>query len=190
MKSLGNRFIQTRTGPHIQIAEPSAADELLDLGLESAARRQRLLFFCSCQWPRCDGEIACHRTTVAGLVLAAAKKRAVPVDVVEWPGGEARQIDLDVTPQVFAAVRMGRMTVPLGDQPDLAKVAGLPWCSIVTLCSIGEKLPRVVGPAIRQKDQWALPVLFHFSEPDTGLSAYLQEAVKLRKGWGLEAASA
>jgi hypothetical protein len=190
MKSLGNRFIQTRTGPTIQIAEPSAADELLDLALESAARRQRLLFFCSCQWPCCDGDIACHRTTVAGLILTAAKKRTVPVEVVEWPGGEPRQIDLDVTPQVFAAVRKGRMTVPLGNQADLAEVAGLPWCSGATLRSKGEKLHRLVGPAIRQKDQWALPILFHDSEPDTGLPAYHQEAVKLRKGWGLEAASA
>ncbi len=191
MKSLGNKFIQTRTGPFIQIAEPSAADELLDLALESAGHKQRLLFFCSCQWPRCDGEIACHRTTVAGLVLAAAKKRAVPVEVVEWPGGEPRQIDLDMTPQVFAAVRKGRMTAPLGKQPDLAEVAGLPWCSVATLRSNGEKLHRVVGPAIRQPDQWVLPILFHDSEPDPGLSAYQgKEAVKLRKGLGLEAASA
>src|ERR1700722_11407963 len=31
MKSLGNKFIVTRTGPNIQIADPGAADELLDL---------------------------------------------------------------------------------------------------------------------------------------------------------------
>jgi hypothetical protein len=68
MKSLGNKFIQTRTGPFIQIAEPSAADTLLDLALESARNKQRLLFFCGCQWPMCGGEIACHRTTVAELV--------------------------------------------------------------------------------------------------------------------------
>jgi hypothetical protein len=138
MKSLGNKFIQTRTGPFIQIAEPSAADELLDLALESASHNRRVLFFCSCRWPMCDGEIACHRTTVAGLVLSAAKKRTVPVEIVEWPGGEPRQIDLEVTAQVFASVRKGRMTVPLGKQPDLAEVAGLPWCSIATLQSNGE----------------------------------------------------
>jgi hypothetical protein len=75
MKSLGNKFIQSQTGANIQIAEPAAADELLDLAIDSARRKQRLLFFCSCQWPRWDGEIACHRTTVADLVLTAAKKR-------------------------------------------------------------------------------------------------------------------
>jgi len=128
MKSLGNKFIRTRTGPNIQIAEPAAADELLDLAVDLGRCKQRLLFFCSCQWPRCDGEIACHRTTVAEFVLKAAKKRGVQVEIVEWPGGEPKQIDVDVTPQMFAAVRKGRMTIPLGNGPDLAEVAGLPWC--------------------------------------------------------------
>jgi hypothetical protein len=190
MKSLGNKFIQTRTGPGIQIADPSAADDLLDVALDAAGHKQRLLFFCSCQWPRCDGEIACHRTTVAGLVLEAAKRRGVPGEVVEWPGGEPRQVDLEVAPQVFAAVRKGRMTVPLGKQPDLAVVAGLPWCSVVTLHSDGDKLHRVVGPAMRQPDQWALPVLYQFFDPATGLAEYREEAEKLREGWGLAPATA
>lgn len=189
MKSLGNKFIQTRTGPFIQIAEPSAAGELLGLALDSANHKQRVLFFCSCQWPMCEGGIACHRTTVAGLVLAVAKKRGVPVEIVEWPGGKPRQIDLEVTAQVFAAVRKGRMTVPLGKQPDLADVAGLPWCSIATLKSNSENLHRVVGPAIRQPDQWVLPVLYPGCDPATSLTAHETEAKKLRRGFGLEPAS-
>jgi len=36
MKSLGNKFIETKTGPNIQIADPTAADEPLDLAIESA----------------------------------------------------------------------------------------------------------------------------------------------------------
>jgi len=140
MKLLGNKFIQTRTGPFIQIAEPSAADELLDLALESASHKQRLLFFCSCQWPMCDGEIACHRSTVAELVLKAAKRRGESVEIVEWPGGEPRQIDLEVTPQVFASVKRGRMTVPLEGNSNLAEVAGLPWGTIATIRSAGDRL--------------------------------------------------
>jgi hypothetical protein len=185
MKTLGNNFIQTRTGPNIQIAEPAAADELLDLAVDLGRRKRRLLVFCSCQWPRCDGKINCHRTTVAELVLKAAKKRGVPVEIVEWPGDEPRQIDLDVTPQVFAAVRKGRMTVPLGNRPELAEVGGLPWCSIATLQAKGDKLHRVVGPAILQTNGWALPVLYCFFDPATGLSEYEKEAEKLRGGWGL-----
>ena len=188
MRSLGNKFIQTRTGPDIQIAEPSAADELLDLALESAAHKQRVLFFCSCQWPRFDGEIACHRTTVAGLVLEAASQRGVGVEIVEWPGGEPGQIDLDVTPAIFAAVRKDRMTVPLGKQPTLSEVAALPWGSIATLHSNGETLHRVVGPAICQTDQWALPVLS--LEPASDLAEYEGEGRTLRRRLGLMPASA
>jgi hypothetical protein len=42
MKSLGNRFIETRTRPNIQIADPTAADQLVDLALDAAGHRQRL----------------------------------------------------------------------------------------------------------------------------------------------------
>jgi hypothetical protein len=54
-----------------------------------------------------------------------------------------------VTPQVFAAVRMGRMTVHLGGEPDLAQVAGLSWCSIATLqCTAAaiEPIVKAVEP--------------------------------------------
>ena len=159
-KLLGNKFIEMRTGPDIQIAEPGAADELLDLALDLAGKKQRLLFFCGCQWPKCDGKIACHRTTVAGLVLKAARMRGVQIEVVEWPGGEPKKIDLDVTPEDFAANGKGRLTVPLDKRVELAKIAGLPWCSMATLHSNGEELHQIVGPAIRQPDQWVLPVLY------------------------------
>jgi len=187
MKSLGNKFIQTRIGPNIQIANPGAADELLDLAVD-LGRKQRLLYFCSCQWPRCNGGINCHRATVAELVLKAARKRGVQVELVEWPGGEPTQIDLDVTPQILAAVRKGRMTVPLGKQPDLAQVAGLPWCSIATLQAKGQKLHRVVGPAISQTTGWALQM---FPVPGAAtLSEFEKEAEKLRMALGLNAAHA
>jgi hypothetical protein len=188
MKSLGNKFIETRTGPEIQIADPTAADELLELAIESGRHKQRLLFFCSCQWPRWAGEIACHRTTVAALVLKAATKRGIHVEVVEWPGGDPKRIDLEVTLTAFTAVKKGRMTVPLGKRVELAEVAGLPWSSVATLHSGNETLHRVVGPAICQTSGWALPVLACFFGPTTGLNEYEQEAKKERNARGLEAA--
>ena len=189
MKSLGNKFIETRTGPNIQIADPTAADELLDLAIKSARHKQRLLFFCSCPWPRCEGKIVCHRATVAGLVLKAATKRGIHVEVVEWPGGDPKRIDLEVSPKDFTAVRKGRMTVPLGERADLAEVAALPWSSIATLHSGDQTLHRVVGPAICQTSGWVLPVLYCFFDPTTGLHEYKQEAKRLRNEWGFEAAS-
>jgi len=186
MKSLGNKFIETKTGPPIQIADPTAADELLDLAIESAGHKQRLLFFCSCQWPKCDGE-TCHRTTVAALVLKAAAKRGIPVEVVEWPGGDPKRINLEVTPKDFAAVKKGRLSVPLGKRADLAEVAGLPWASIATLHSGDETLHRIVGPAISQTSGWGLPVLDGDFDPTTGLNEYEEEAKRLRNERGLEA---
>jgi hypothetical protein len=187
MKSLGNKQIETRTRPGIEIADPAAADVLLDVAIESARQKQRLLFFCSCRWPKCDGKINCHRATVAALVLNAATKRGIPVNVVEWPGGDPIRIDLEVTPEVFTAAKKGRMTVPLGKRVDLAEVAGLPWTSIATLHSGDETLHRVVGPAIAQSSGWVLPVLDPFFDPTTGLNEYKQQAKKLRNEWGLEA---
>jgi hypothetical protein len=186
MKSLGNKFIQTGTGPDIQIAEPAAADELLDLALETAGHNQRVLFFCSCQWPRCDGEIACHRSTVAELVLQAAQRLGESVTIVEWPGGEPVQIDLKVTPDVFSSVRKGRKTVPLGQATDLAQVGALSWGSIATVRSEDDQLHRVVGPAIWQTDKWSLPV---FPTNASALPEYENEAARLRRSLGLEPAS-
>jgi hypothetical protein len=68
----------------------------------------------------------------------------------------------------------------------LAEVAGLPWCSVATLHSDGATLHRVVGPAIRQKGQWALPILNQFLDPAADLADCKREAETLRRGWGLE----
>ena len=187
MKSLGNRFIETRTGPEIQIADPTAADELLDFAIDKAGHKQRLLFFCGCPWPRCEGEIACHRTTVAALVREAATQKGIHLEVVEWPGGHPVRIDLEVTSRDFAAVRKGRRTVPLREPVDLAAVAGLPWCSVATLHSGEGTMHRIVGPAISQTSGWALPVLNGSSDTNSTLNEHEQEARKLRNQWGLDA---
>lgn len=175
----------SRTGPRIQIADPAAAADLLDLALESGRQRQRVIFFCSCERPRCDGKIACHRATVAGLVLKAAKKRGVAVETVEWPGNEPRKLNLEVPSAVIAAVRKGRWTVPVGKQVDLASIAGTPWCSIARLHAGKETLHRLVGPAIRKNDEWAVPVLYQYHDPTVGVAEYKKQAVKCRRNWGL-----
>src|SRR5262249_13399187 len=97
MKSLGNSYIETRTAPFVQIAAPSAPAELLDLAIEPDQQEQPLPRFCSGQGPTENGHIPHHRTTVAGLALKAAQKRGVPIEIVEWPGGQPGFINLDVT---------------------------------------------------------------------------------------------
>jgi hypothetical protein len=181
MKSLGNKFIETRSGPSIQIAEPAAAQELLDLAVDLADRGQRLLFFCSCQFPKQDGKTACHRDTVAGLVLKAAKKAGVQVGVIEWPGGEPEAAEIGVPPATFKALERGRVTIPLGTEDRASRFRCLPWGSIVTV-RVGEQEMRVItGPASWQKGQWVLPVFWFFYDPDTNLSEIEREAAKLRR---------
>jgi hypothetical protein len=184
MKELGNKRIETKTGPAIQIADPSSAIDLLDLALESARHNQRVLFFCSCRWPP-----RCHRATVAGLVLKEAKKRGSPIEIVEWPGGEPQHIDLELKPELFRAVLKGRMTIPLDDDAVLSEIAGLPWGSIVTLHSGGESFHRVVGRTTWQKNQWCLPVLVWSSDPDAKLTSYEENAQGQRQRLKLEPTS-
>ncbi|HET6325474.1 MAG TPA: hypothetical protein VFG04_12415 [Planctomycetaceae bacterium] len=126
--------------------------------------------------------------TVAELVLKAARKRSAAIEIVEWPGGVPKHIELGVTPEVFAAVRRGRKTVPLGKQLELAEVAGLPWCCTATLKSGGEALHRVVGPAIRQPDQWVLPIMSDPHYASDTIADHQKEADKLRRSFGLNAA--
>ncbi len=190
MKSLGNKFVETKTGPQIQIADPAAAQELLDLAVSLADEGQRLLFFCSCLLPRHEGKTACHRDTVAGLVLAAAKKAGVQVEVIEWPGGVPEHAEIDVPPATFKALERGRVTVPLDDKPASAKHRCLPWGSIVMVRAGEQEMRVVTGPASWQHGQWLLPVFWFFFDPDTGLSEIEREAMRLRQSWGLEARSA
>lgn len=186
MKSLGNLHILSRTGPKIQIAEPESVKDLLALATEKQKAKQRLLFFCSCQWPRCDSKIHCHRATVAELLLNEARKQGVSLELSEWPGGERKHINLDVDPQVFKAVRNGRTTILVGNDGNLADIAGLPWCSVATLHSEGESIHRIVGPAKQSQGQWCLPVLWGFKDRTaTDIAVYEKQADKMRIAWGL-----
>jgi hypothetical protein len=186
MKSLGNNWIETRTGPSIQIADPSAAGTLLNLALQEAKNRRRLLFFCSCQFPRAEGQTSCHRDTVADLVLQAAKDQGQAVEIIEWPGGEPTQLTLDVPTLVFKALQQGRTTIPLGKATPPTTFAGLPWGSLVTVRS-GDQSPVVISaPAGYQRGEWVLPV---FGVGKGELPQLEREAAKLRRDRGLEGRS-
>ena len=159
LRGLGNRFIETRTGPRLQIAAPAAAHELVDAVLKAASERRRVLFFCSCERPIDDQRGSCHRVEVARLFREAAAERDVAVQTVEWPGGTPTLLDLDVPPATFHAVERGRLSVPLGKPVSLAKLAGLAWGTVVRLHASGDLLSVIVGPARFQSDGWCLPVL-------------------------------
>ena len=117
-----------------QIAEPETVDELLNLAIESAKNKQRLLFFCSCQMPCFGGRANCHRSTVAKLLVNAARHREIEIGVEEWPGGlkEPRHVDIELSSKDFDAVYAGKLLIPLRYPFDLTAMASLPWCSTAT----------------------------------------------------------
>jgi hypothetical protein len=75
MKELGNRSIRTGS-PQVRIAEPSTADELLNLIIEAAKQKRRVIFFCSCACPA-----ECHRSHVARLLVKSAKRRKQRIQI-------------------------------------------------------------------------------------------------------------
>ncbi|MBL9089986.1 MAG: hypothetical protein JNL96_02095 [Planctomycetaceae bacterium] len=186
MKQLGNKRIQTKKGPQIQIAEPKAVNDLLVVALEAAEQDRRVIFFCGCFWPRFGGKISCHRTTVGTLLLSAAKNRGVSAEVVEWPGGKADHVEIEVDGKDFKAIAEGRMSIPFGRQLKLADAASLAVTSTATVRSDGEVLHRLVGPASWRRDEWQLPVMWQFYDPATPIGKYRDKAVALRKSCGLE----
>ncbi len=110
MPTLGNSSIATGKG--MQIACPVAASQLLELARDAAERSARVIFFCACESPwRSD----CHRHEVARLVQRSARRRGLPVQVQEWPGGRptSRRSALHVSPETLRALARGAKSVPL-----------------------------------------------------------------------------
>lgn len=187
IKALGNKQIETRTGPRIQIAEPSAANDLLDLAMEAAKDQRRLIFFCGCEFPRCDGRVNCHRTTVAALAIKAARRRGRNTEVVEWPGGDPNQLDLPTDIKSFNDLLRGKLNIPTGNMA-LRESAGIAWGSTATISADGQNVKAVIGPAQFRRQAWQLPVLFWgegYTQPDIR-----REGAKVRKAYGFEASFA
>ncbi|MFO0880212.1 MAG: hypothetical protein U0840_22920 [Gemmataceae bacterium] len=175
VQELGNENILSGE-PGITLRNPAAVEALLD----RVARQpeQRLLFFCSCQWPFSPEGERCHRTEIATCLLAAARKRQQELEVVEWPGGERRETELEVSSAFLRVARQGRSSVPLGDGVPSVEWLALPWGSVVHLRAGREAVTRLGGPARFFGGQWSLP-LFPEYQPDEGS--------RFRREHGLEA---
>jgi len=185
--SLGNLWVLTHSGPRIQINEPAAANELLDMAVSATSADRRLIFFCACEFPFLEGAPeACHRVTVARLVMEAALKRGLPLEIVEWPGGAPGVLDIPVTPKNAEKLLLGAKSIPLDPNPQHSNLAGPAWGSTVMVKKGCEELHAVVGPARYGRGQWYLPIVWE--PPDkSGSFAELQSAVgKWRHDFGFE----
>lgn len=197
-KGLGNRFATDPAG-RIEIAHPNDAENLLERVLKLASDQQRAILFCSCRYPYPNGrqKPPCHRSVVAGLLLAEAARRAVQLEVVEWPGGTpgSEPMDLRASKTVFESVRTGRLNIPirgaLADmQLELVTAAGLSWGTVVRLHYNDQHLHRIVGPARCRKSKegfsWVLPVLVPakgcYDEPNE----LIEKAAEIRYDYGFD----
>jgi hypothetical protein len=180
LDALGNLGVMD--GGTMRIKDPEAANQLLDLAVDCARKRRRLLLFCACERP-----CACHRSVVTVLALAAGRRRRLPIEVIEWPGGEP-QLDLSLvlTRPEFDKVRRGASSVPLRDQLELRDSAAVPWYSLLRVRpddadgSDGWPTWRLrTGPAKCKSSGWYLPVYGVFDgEPDEAVRA---EVKRLRE---------
>ncbi|MEX0718566.1 MAG: hypothetical protein WD066_18380 [Planctomycetaceae bacterium] len=184
MKLLGNRRIVNRKGAFIQIAEPKAAGELLELAAETANEGRRIIFYCSCEWPKWNGHVNCHRQTVASLLIRRARNAGIPANVIEWPGGRPERIELDVKSDAFRKIERGQLSIPLGTRVDLARMAGFGIASIDKLRCGSDAIHRVVGPAAWKSGKWVLPVLPEFDAEN--LADLRRQIARFRRATGLE----
>jgi hypothetical protein len=155
---LGNRAVIENTGEQITIANPSAADTLLDLAISEQAKNRRLLFFCACKYQMEEGTPTCHRYEVGSLLLKAARKRNRQIVVTEWPGTEPQELDVSLPSEVLKKLRSGLKSVPLPKSKPLDHIAAIAWGSLVHCWSDGETLSLRVDRAMWHQG-WYLPVI-------------------------------
>jgi hypothetical protein len=129
-----------------------AGQRLLELALDRSARDQRVISCCPCWVNQPD----CRRHKVADRLLAAARQAGLDVEIVEWPGGEPRDVTVHVRPEEVDRVRHGALSLeaPL----PLSELAGLPWASVVRARSGEREAAFMSGPAQPTHGTLMLPV--------------------------------
>jgi hypothetical protein len=190
IQDLGNQEIATG-GSGVRIKNPAAVAELVELSLNAAEENRRVIFYCACEFPQCKGKLACHRLTVAELLLAHARKVGHEVCAVEWPGGRPLETQLKGDSKLFARVMGGgRKSIPFASER-LNEFAALPWASLLEIdCEGLAKADVLVGPArfVTSKIEpgfWYLPII-ESPSPGTAKETLLRQAVRWRTEHGLD----
>jgi hypothetical protein len=181
MKSLGNRSIITK-GRRMEIADPNAANDLLEYVLQAHDQKRRVLFFCACEYP---GTVH-SRAAVAGLLLKAAHHKGVRLTVAEWPGGEPRTAELRTSLKEVKKVLRGatRLRLPKLSLKDDRKFTELPWCSRLRVSSGESSVVIVSGPAKIGRERF-LPIFGPKIRKETDTFASLEKtASHLRRSRG------
>ena len=178
MPELGNRAIIQNTGEEITIANPDAAESLLDLAINAQTKNRRIVFFCACPFQMQNGKASCHRYEVGSLLLKFAQKRSQQILITEWPGTEPQELSLTLSPQVLKKLRRGLKSLPLPKDKPLDHIASIAWGSVVHCSGDGEAFSQRVDRAKWSRDGWYLPVLGAIDEHD-GVASHNES-----KAWG------
>jgi hypothetical protein len=190
MPKLGNRRIKTKKGKPIQIADPTAAKDLLDLVVDKVKNRRRVIMFCACEEPILkmdDGFPSCHRVEVASLLLKAARRRGLKLELSEWPGESPVSIRVKADDLQQRALATGARYIPIGSvDSGLPSMAVLGWGSNVRFDTPQERWTVVTGPASIAKDRWRLEVVHDgtFTGKGAETSARKRGESLLRGGYG------
>lgn len=187
MPSLGNLAVLDKDGHAIRIKDPTSVHALLDLAVHLAKAKQRVIFFCSCKFPSRGGlPDACHRVTVARLLLEASRDRQIAVKAVEWPGGQPVARDLQVAGEEAQRVRSGAKFIRLGPDSSIGEFAAIPWGSVVRILFKGAAFSVTVGPAQRRSSGWRLPILLQTGSYTDSTESLLAKAQEWREEDGFE----
>jgi hypothetical protein len=190
MPKLGNKRIKSKKGKRIQIADPNASKDLLELIVDKAKIRQRIIMFCACEEPILkmhDGFPSCHRVEVASLLLKAARERGLKLELSEWPGESPVSIRIKADELQQRALATGARYIPIGPvESRLPTMAVLGWGSIVRFDTPQARWTVVTGPASIRKDRWRLEVVHdgRFTGKGAETSAQKRGESFLRRGYG------
>jgi hypothetical protein len=188
MKKLGNKRILSGKGKRIQIADPSAAGDLLDLIIELDKPRRHVIMFCACEEPllKCDdGFPSCHRVEIARLLLGAAKQRQLALELSEWPGESPSSLQVNASESQRKVLGKGARYIPLGSvEARLPSMAVLGWGSNIQFKTAEENWTVVTGPAYVRKNQWQLEIVDRFSGKGALTAAQERGKSFLRAGYG------
>jgi hypothetical protein len=190
MPKLGNKRIKTKKGVPIQIADPTAAKDLLDLIVDRAKNRRRVIMFCACEEPLLrmdDGYPSCHRVEVASLLLKAARKRGLKLELSEWPGESPESIRVKADDLQQKALANDARYIPIGSVDSrLPSIAVLGWGSNVRFDTPEKSWTVVTGPASIGKAGWRLGIVHDgtFTGKGAKTSARKRGESFLRRGYG------
>ena len=161
LRGLGNLAVLD-DGPW-RLKDPAEVDVLLTLASESAARRRRVIFVCSCGQP----PTRCHRHgLVAKQLVARARAQGIDATVSEWPGGEPARLERIVDARTLRAVRAAVLRKPETGAPpptvtfaDPAGLHGIAWGSQLTVGDGVGSIDVLIGPPTASKVGWHVPIL-------------------------------